>query len=194
MWFGSDITVNGPVFSNGGIRQDGDNTSTVESSRQTYTCGTESGCNSPESKPGVWGNGEIDELWEFPATPIDFDSIKVDFSSMKTAAQSGGLYLGASGAQGYHLVFNAAGTVSVYKVTGTSTVQGYSAEDGCENMQQDIVSQTLVNTRNLSNTSIIFAEDNIWVEGVVNGKTTVAAARFPIGTFNALIMDTNDLT
>lgn len=193
-WFGNDITVTGPVFSNGGIRQDGDNTSTVESSRQTYTCGLETGCTSPEEKPGVWGNGEINELWEFPVTPIDFDSIKVDFSSMKSSAQNEGLYLGPSGAQGYHLVFNSSGNVNVYSVTGTSTVQGYTNEGGCENMQQNIVSETLTGTYSLATTPIIFAEDHLWVEGVVNGKTTVAAARFPLGTFNAVIWIPNDLT
>lgn len=194
MWFGNDIDVNGPVFSNGGIRMDGYNASTMESSRLTYTCGLETGCNSPEEKPGIWGNGEIDELWDFPVTPIDFDSIKVDFSSMRTAAQNEGLYLPASAAQGYHLVFDAAGIVNVYRVTGTSTVQGYSSEGGCENMQQDIVSQTLLSTHDLDDIPIIFAEDNLWVEGVVNGKTTVAAARFPLGTFNAVIWIPNDLT
>ncbi len=194
MWFGNDIDVTGPVFSNGGIRMDGNNTSTMESSRATYTCGIETGCNSPEEKPGIWGSGEIDELWKFPVTPIDFDSIKVDFSSMKTAAQDQGVYLTASGAQGYHLVFDPSGTVNIYKVTGTSIVQGYSDEGGCENMQQEIVSQTLINTRNLSTTPIIFAEDNVWVEGVVKGKTTVAAARFPLGTFNAVIWIPNNLT
>ena len=200
MWFGNDITVTGPVFANGGIRQDGTNTSTVESSRQTYTCGLETGCTSaqgnpqPEEKPGVWGSGEIDELWNFPVTPIDFDSIKVDFSSMKTTAQNSGLYQGPSGAQGYHVVFNSAGTFNLYRVTGTSTVQGYTAEGGCENMQQTIVNETLLGTYNVSEKSIIFLEDNVWVEGVVNGQTTIAAARFPIGSYNTVVWIPNDLT
>src|SRR3989344_4004907 len=81
MWFGDDITVNGPVFSNGGIRLDGHNSSTVESAKEDYICGVETGCfGSPSCKsectwssadstctcPGIWGNGEIDELWDFP--------------------------------------------------------------------------------------------------------------------------------
>ncbi|OGM60924.1 hypothetical protein A3A75_02435 [Candidatus Woesebacteria bacterium RIFCSPLOWO2_01_FULL_39_10] len=194
MWFGNDIDVTGPVFSNGGIRQDGTNTSTIESAKQTYTCGIESGCTSPETKPGVWGNGEIDELWSFPVAAIDFDSIKVDFSDMKSNAQSVGLYLGPSGAQGYHLVFNDDGTVSVYTITGTSPLLGYSLEDGCQSLYQVIASETAYGTYNLSTTPIIFAEDHVWVEGVVNGKTTVAAAQFPLGTYGTNIWIRGDLT
>jgi hypothetical protein len=194
MWFGNDITVTGPVFSNGGIRQDGTNTSTVESSRSIYTCGLETGCTSPEEKPGVWGNGKTKSLWSYPVTPIDFESIKVDFSSMKSSAQSNGLYLGPSGAQGYHLIFVSDGTVNVYKVTGTSSVLGYSLEGGCESMQQDIVSETILGNYSLSSAPIIFVEDNLWVEGVVKGKTTVAAAVFPLGTFDTTIWIPNNLT
>ena len=195
MWFGNSITVNGPVFSNGGIRVDGRNSSTVESAKETYTCGAESGCiPDPETKPGVWGNGEIDELWSYPAVPIDFDSIKVNFTNMKSASQTQGLYLGPSGAQGYHFVYTADGEVSIYKITGTSSINGYSLEYGCEILQQVITSETALGTYSLSATPIIFAEDNVWVEGVVNGKTTLAAARFPLGTFNANIWIKGDLT
>jgi hypothetical protein len=193
MWFGNSITVKGPVFSNGGIRMDGHNESTIESSRYDYTCGIESGCNTPETKPGIWGNGEIDELWKYPSVPIDFDSIKVNFNDMKASAQSGGLYLGPSSHQGYHLVFLADGTVNVYDVTGASSEKGYSLEYGCETLLQVIVSQTLLGNYSLATTPIIFAEDNIWVEGTVKGKTTVAAARFPLGTFNATIWIPNNL-
>lgn len=195
MWFGNSITVNGAVFSNGGIRLDGHNSSTVESAKQTYTCGAESGCTpDPEEKPGVWGNGEIDELWSYPAVPIDFDSIKVNFNDMKSSAQSEGLYLGPSDAQGYHLVYTDDGSVSVYKVTGTSPINGYSLEYGCEILQQVIASEVALGTYSISSTPIIFAEDHLWVEGIVNGKTTLAAARFPLGTFNANVWIRGNLT
>ncbi len=194
LFFGTDIVVNGPVYSNGGIRQDGTNSSTVESAKQTYTCGLESGCSNPLTKPGVWGNGKLDSLWSYPKAPIDFDSFKVDFNQMKSAAQSTGIYLGPSNAQGYHIVFTSDGNFQVYKVTGVAPIKGYSIENECETLNEEIVSQALVTTRSVSNTPIIFAEDNVWVEGVVNGKTTIAAARFPLGTFNANIWIPNNLT
>ena len=194
MWFGNSITVTGPVFSNGGIRQDGKNTSTIESAKETYTCGLESGCDDPEEKPGVWGNGELDELWDFPINPIDFDSIKVDFNEMESSAQSDGLYLPDSGGQGYHLLFTSDGNVTVYTVTGISPIKAYSLENGCEDLYQVIESETLQGTYSLASTPIFFIEDHVWVDGVVNGKTTVVAARFPLGTFNANIWIKDDLT
>src|SRR3989344_6476749 len=58
LWFGNGTTVNGPVFSNDGIRMDGVNTSLIQSAKETYTCGIETGCwPNSEEKPGVWGNG-----------------------------------------------------------------------------------------------------------------------------------------
>lgn len=194
VWFGNDITINGPVFSNGGIRQDGQNTSTVESAKQTYTCGIETGCTDPETKPGIWGNGEIDELWYFPVTAIDFDSFKVNFNDMKTSAQSSGLYLEPSGVSGYHIVFNSNGTFTVYEVTSSSPINGYSLEQGCEILYQVIVNQDPVGIYNVADKPIIFVEDIVWVDGVVNGKTTIAAARFPLGTYDTNIWIVDDLT
>ena len=194
VWFGNGVTINGPIFSNGGIRQDGTNNSTVESSKEIYICGIETGCTNPEEKPGVWGNGEIDEIWSFPVKPIDFDSIKVDFSKLKAFAQTTGLYLGPSAAQGYHIVFADNGDFSVYKVTGVNSFKGYSIEKGCENLYQDIVSEELLGTYQISQRNIVFAEDTVWVDGVVNGKITLVAARFPIGSFETNIWVTKDLT
>lgn len=194
MWFGPDITVNGPVFSNGGIRQDGTNTSTVESAKATYTCGLETGCLTPEEKPGIWGNGNLKSLWNFPTRSIDFESIKVNFINMRSQAKSNGLYLGPSGVQGYHIVFTNDGYLSVYKVTGALNIPGYSWENGCENLYQEIVSETAIGTYSVSETPIIFIEDHVWAEGVVNGKTTLTAARFPLGTFNANVWLTANLT
>jgi hypothetical protein len=192
--FGNDVTINGPVFSNGGIRQDGTNTSTVQSAKETYICGLESGCTSPTEEPGVWGTGKIEELWEFPVNQIDFDSFKVNFSEMKTSAQNDGLYLDPSGSQGYHIIFTSDGNLTVYEVTGVSPIKGYSLENGCDNLYQTITDETIIGTYAVDATPIIFAEDNVWVEGVVNGKTTIAVARFPLGTFNAVIWIPNNLT
>jgi len=194
VWFGNDITITGPVFSNGGIRLDGYNTSTVESAKLKYTCGLETGCSNPETKPGIWGNGKIQALWSFPVAPIDFDNIKVDFNQMKSAAENVGLYLAPSQAYGYHIVFADNGTFSVYKVTGASPINGYSLEQGCEILYQSITNQAPLGTYSVSDNQIIFAEDHVWVDGIVNGKITITAARFPLGTYNANIWITDNLT
>lgn len=196
LWFGHGTTVNGPIFSNNGIRMDGTNTSTIQSAKTTYTCGVETGCwPNSQTKPGIWGNGGPQNLWEFPKSPVDFASIVVDFAAMKTGAQSSGIYLPASDASGYHLVFSSDGQVKVYKVTSTSSpARGYTPEDGCQNLYQKIVKEQLQATYSLTNKQVLFAEDTLWVDGVVKGKLMVTAARFPLDTFKTNMWITNNLT
>ena len=194
LWFGNSITVHGKVHSNGGIRQDGTNTSTLQSARSTYTCGIESGCPNPEEKPGIWGTGQEESLWDFPVPPIDYDGLNVDFLEMKNQSQtSEGVYL-PPGALGYHIVFSPAGTFNVYEVTAKNYVKGYSSENGCENLYQVIVSESLIGTYQVADKDIVFAEADTWVEGTLNGVITVAAAQFPLGSYTTYIWLPNDLT
>jgi len=183
-WYGSGITVNGQVHSNNGIRMDGTNTSTVSSAQQTYTCGSETGCSPSTEQPGVWGSGGDQSLWDFPVPAVDFNSISFDFATMRNSAQSGGLYLGDSGARGYHLVFNSNGTFDLRRVNYTSYYYGYDDVDGCQRRYQRIGSETLIGTFSVDDNPIIFAEDYLWVEGDVRGRTNVVAAKFPLETNN----------
>lgn len=193
-WFGSGITVYGKIHSNNGIRQDGLNISTVSSAKETYTCGSETGCNPSQTKPGVWGAGGDQSLWQFPVPAIDFNAISFDFAQMRQEAQTNGLYMGPSAAYGYNVVFQGNGTFTVSRVTGTSSVYGYASEDGCRRRRQIITSQTLLGTYNVADTRIIFLEDMSWVSGTLNGKATLTAARFPIDTYNTNIWINNNLT
>lgn len=202
-WYGSGITVNGRIHSNNGIRMDGTNLSLVTSAQDEYMCGSETGCQPPTKKPGVWGSGSDQGLWQFPIPTIDFDAISFDFANMRDSAQENGLYLDDSNAEGYHLVFNSAGTVTVSKVTRVNRIRGYSVpgqglgqagQGGCERLRQEIRTETNIGTYNLSETPIILAEDHLWVEGVVNGQVTVAAVRFPIQSSNANIWIYDNIT
>jgi hypothetical protein len=181
VWFGQGMTIYGPVFSNGGIRQDGHNTSTLQTTKETYTCGVESGCSPSDTKPGIWGKGGPQELWEFPVTAIDFNSIVIDFNRMKTAAQINGLYLPPAG-QGYHLVFRPEGTFELYRVNNTTFAKGWSFDYECENLYQEIQNKQLIGTYPVAGNPIIFVEDTVWVEGTVNGRVTIVAARLPINS------------
>jgi len=189
-WYGSNITVTGPIHSNNGIRMDGTNLSYVRSAKEDYQCGSETGCLPPQNRPGVWGAGGDQSLWEFPVPAVDFDSISVDLSEMRTAAQTGGLHLDETSNQddGYHIVFNGT-TFSVYLVEDTERVRGYSVPGqglgnqglgGCRWLDQLIDDESLLGTYNISDNPIIFVEDNLWVEGTVDGRVTVAAATFPL--------------
>jgi len=194
VWFGQGVTVNGKVHSNIGVRQDGINTAEITCASTTYTCGKETGCDPPEQKPGIWGEGQDQSLWTFPVPVVDFDAIAFDFGKMRQDAQTKGLYLGPSGVYGYNLVFNANGTLNVYKVTQAEGYEGWSIEDGCKNRREVINSQTLVGTYNVSSTPIIFIEDITWVRGTLNGRTTLVAARFPLETYQTNIWLPDNLT
>lgn len=184
IWFGAKITIHGKVFSNGGIRMEGTNDSTMQSAKQTYTCGDETGCSPPETKPGIWGSGGPQNLWEFPVVPIVFKSIVVDFTNMQKAADQNGLYLKSSKAYGYHVIFKPDGSYTVNKVTQVVTKKGWSVEGGCESLGQVINRETLVGNYTINTKPIVFIEDNLWVEGTIKGRVTVVAAKLPIDLYS----------
>lgn len=199
-WYGSNITVSGQVHSNNGIRQDGTNLSVVRSAQQTYICGDETGCynqsychspcvwrSSPSrcECPGVWGNGSDAGLWQYPTTTINFESISLDFDNLQDEANNIGLYLPESpSAQGYHIVFSGT-SFNVYRVSSVSYYNGYTPDDGCQRRYERISNQNLIGTYNVSDKPIIFSEEDLWIDGEVDGRTTIVAARFPIDS-NAL--------
>lgn len=181
-WYGDGITVNGDVHSNTGIRMDGINTARVSSAQEEYVCGSETGCSPSTMMPGVWGSGGDQGLWEYPVPTVPFSTIEFNFDDMQQSADQEGLNLGESNAQGFHLVFNENGTVDVRRVTWVGYYNGYDSDDGCRRRYQRIFSETSIGTYDVADTPIIFAEDHVWIEGVVNGRVTVVAARFPIAS------------
>ena len=194
VWFGQGITVSGEIFSNGGIRMDGTHDSLVKSAKETYTCGTETGCWPPQSKPGVWGIGGPQELWQFPVTGFDFNNIVTDFSDMKTESQLSGVYLPPSSNFGYHLVFAADGSVSVYEVLVADSRNGWNADDVCENLFQTISDEQLIGVYQTSDKKLFYAEDTVWVDGTVSGQVNVVAARLPVESFTTNIWVNDNLT
>lgn len=193
-WYGTGLTVYGTVMSNGGIRMDGTNTSTIQSALPSYTCGTETGCSPSTTKNGVWGAGGPSALWQFPVPATDFASLNINFNTMKTQAQSTGTYLAASGSLGYHVIFTNDGKYTIRKVTGATNRPGWSVENNCENLSQDITTESAVGTYTIAQKPLIFAEDNLWVDGIVNGDVTVVAARFPLNVNFMNIWITNNIT
>jgi hypothetical protein len=176
VWAGSDRVIVGPYHSNGGIRMDGTNNSTVSSGQSTWSCTSSYGCSpTNNSAPGVLGNGPNSDLWSYPATPINFTGITVDLSVMQSKAQTGGgYYLGPSGRSGYHIIFNADGTFTVRRVNSKENEPHGYAWGQYMNI---LKGTTLVGTYPIpSNCPVIYVEDQVWLEGVVNGKVTIAAA------------------
>lgn len=183
VWFGEGEEV-GKLHSNGGIRMDGVNDSTVESPLEEYFCYPMHGCNPPyEIKPGVWGEGEGNALWRFPpeydVTAIDFEAVTIDLSEMKDRARNGGLYLAPSSRWGYHLAFEFDGTVNIYEVNRVYRTYGCDTSR-CNYLYIDIASESFVNSYNYNSLSepIIFVEEQAWVSGELQGRITVASADF----------------
>jgi hypothetical protein len=133
----------------------------------------------------VWGVGGDQDLWDFPVSNIDFDKVTTDLKALQTLAENsacgGGedCYWKQRGL-GYHIVFLANGTFNLYRVNKLENpIWGYDGEDW-KREADDIDEESLEGNYIIpQNCGIIMVEDDLWIEGTVKGKVTVAAARFP---------------
>lgn len=188
IWIGSDESISGKMHSNNGIRFDGTGNAPITSAKSTYICTYGQGSPCPALKNGVWGSAlqSTQSFWQFPMPAVDFSSITSDLATMKNLAQTAGIYLPPSNAQGYSLVFNSSGTVSVYKVTGLkSNPTGWDINGNAHNEGTDYDSRILQFTDAIPTNGIIYVEDKTWVEGVIHGRATVVAAQLPYDSSTA---------
>lgn len=157
-------------------------------------CPVAHGCRISASKcicPGIFTTtaNSTPSLFKFPTPPFSFDAITMDLGDIKTAAKTGGgIYFPPSvdkvpGSKGYHLVFLNNGTVRVSTVRSLYPVNGYNDE---EKWHQDrfIINNEDIYTKDYADgiypipadCSVIYVEDNLWIEGAVKGKVVVASA------------------
>lgn len=202
-WYANGITINGLVHSNNGIRMDGVNLSLVTSAQEDYMCGNETGCHPPTNKGGIWGTGGDQGLWQFPVPTVDFGAISVDLAQLRTISQTEGLYLAPSNRAGYHIIFNNDGTFTVRRVNSSTWYRAYQTpgsglggqgKGGCRQRYQVIGGETTLGTYSIGTDPLIFAEDNVWIEGTIRGRVTVAAASFPIGSSNIDVWINGNIT
>lgn len=179
VWAGSDREIKGPYHSNGGIRMDGENKSLVTSARDTWTCTASFGCSPSQEKPGVFttANG-VEELFDFPVTPFDFDGITMDLAEIKSLTQSGqGIYLPPSGEKGYHVILRNDRSLDVYKINQLDSIYAYDTETEWHWEDSVIDNESFLANYNIANDcGLIFIEDDLWVEGEVKGKITLVSA------------------
>lgn len=198
VWAGSDRNIIGPYHSNGVIRMDGTNSSTVTSGQSTWVCDGSMSCapgGTGSTTNGVYGSGPNSSLWDFPAPPINFTGLTVDLTSMQSKAQTSGRYIGPSGNYGYRITFKSDGTMDVDRVTGTTLYWGYTQEAGWV-QERHVISATsfVANYPIPSSCSVIFVEDKVWLQGVVNGRVTIAAADVDTAGVNPSIILNNNIT
>ncbi len=184
VWVGEDRQINGPYHSNGGIRMDGTNDSTVSSKLATWKCTTSFGCTTPfQTKNGVFGSGTGSSLWQYPASWIDFANIESTFGDLQHMGQDSGVYLplsslgpGNNGNKGWHIVFRNDGTFTASRVKTVTTVWGESPDLVWAQEGSIIKTEGTPTTYTLpSSCSLIFVEDDVWIEGTVKGKVAIVA-------------------
>jgi len=196
VWIGSDHEIRGPYHSNGGVRMDGENQSTVTSAKDKWICTGSFACSPCPVSAGCWIEGtdcycpgvftttqnSNPDLFSFPVPPFDFAGITIDLAQMKNSAQSSGIYLPPSTdlnpqGKGYHIKFKNNGTFETWLITGLSPTWAYSLEEGWHYDYFTITNEYLYNSYSIpSACSVIFFEDNLWPEGEVKGKVTIASA------------------
>jgi len=197
VWAGSDREIKGPYHSNGGIRMDGGNNALVTSAKETWICTPSFGCSPSQEKPGVFttANGN-EELFRYPVPPFDFEGITMDLAEIKdlTKNQSQGIYLPPSEEQGYYVILNK-GSIEVYKITDLDPIYAYNLEDDWHWEYSVINEKTLLgNYPILSDCSLVFVEDNLWIEGEVQGKLTVVSADLETPNKETNVWLTGDIT
>jgi hypothetical protein len=188
IWLGATSTVNGKMHSNNGIRFEGTANAPITSARDTYTCGSNQGCSSGgETKNGVWGSPPqaTQNFWQFPVPSVSFAAITANLAEIKDEAENGGIYLPPSNDDGYSIVFNSNGTVSVYKVNSLRSTPDWSSGSGWNTSNLDYNTRTLQFTQAIPSNGAIYIEDNTWVEGTVRGRVMLAAAKLPYSASSA---------
>ncbi len=182
--FGIGTEIYGPLHSNGGIRFDGIAHNLVSSSVSCYD-DPDTGYSDPCERPGVWTseadpNAVFLSGTSYPVPAVDFTGITADLAQMKADAQSDGFYLPFD-SRGYRIHFNVNGTFDVYEVDKLMPNGWiYEGSEGWKNTSYDIDEETLLSAGNvIPNNGLIFVEADAWVDGIVNGRVTVASGRFP---------------
>lgn len=202
VWAGDDRSIRGFYHSNGGVRMDGNNFSLVTSAApqgewictesfgcSSYNCPISSGCrlvNSTCVCPGVFTttNNSNPGLFEYPITPLNFEGFTGDLDDIKKAADANLSYFKPSkeinsSADGYHVKLKSNGTLEVWIITNLTPISGYSLEEGWHT-DYFIINpndEYLYNTYNInSSCGVFYFEDNLWIEGTLKGRLTIASA------------------
>jgi len=186
VWMGPSDIMHGPYHSNAGIRMDSTPNAPVTSSLSTWTCTASFGCSPNKVVDGVFGDGGNKNFWKYPTPQVDFGAISANFLSLKSVAESQGIYLpryskGKSNNinyySGYHLIFNTNGTVTIRKAKAYGLLE-YDLDKGSWGYDYALIrNEASYETLTIpSSCGLIFVEDNTWIEGVIPSQVTVVVA------------------
>jgi len=159
-WFGVNESTEGPIHSNVGIHFDGTANGVVSSSNSTYIPSSSYGGDGHTTRDGVWGNGSPKNFWVFPVPKIDFNQVSVDFINLRTKADMGGIHLASSNSRGYFLKLRADKKIDIYRVSRE---------------RSSGITTNFIETKDAPGNGILYAEDNLWIDGVWSERITIAA-------------------
>jgi hypothetical protein len=218
MYFGSGTVTYGPIQSNKGIHFDGVAHGPVSSALSTYVdpdygtkewaVYTTSGANDPQPPTPLPTRADVFTVGRQLSIPaIDFSSLTANLATLKSQAQSGGIYLAQSeytysyscgtrrnprtctrttNGYGYDLKFKTNNTFDLYVVTAIETPNNYycGADYTASNQTQwglwSVNSEQFVQNYTIPANGVVFLEDNAWVEGQIDGsRVSVVSAVLP---------------
>ena len=170
MAFGFNAIVHGTIHSNGYIRFDGTTDSWVRSAKFH----------------GITGGGGPKSFWQEEVPEIDFFSVSGDLDAISDLADLDNTHYTSSGQKGWHFVFNN-DQYTVYKVTDLNCYYGEGQWRGGKKNRYwdgttycyDIKTETSIGTYDLPTHGAIFVEDNVWVDGVIDGRVSIGVGKFP---------------
>ena len=202
MNFGAGTVTYGPIQSNQGIHFSGIAHGPVSSALSTYTdpdygtnqwaVYTSSGTADPTPPTPLPTRADVFTVGRQLSIPaVDFSSLTSNLATLKSTAQSGGVYLsssqyGGTAAQGYHIVLKTNNTFDLYVVTAVVTTSGSCMTNSTAASQSQwglwtISSQQFSSNQAIPANGVIFAEDHVWVDGQINGaRVTIVAAKMGV--------------
>jgi type II secretory pathway pseudopilin PulG len=170
-WFGK-------THSNTGIRIETWNINdTVTCSRSSYTY-------EGSTKPGIWSqylasNDPSRALWSFPVPSVDFNTVTSDF--VRLSSKATGIHnlayvtpTSSGAAHGWYIKLLPNLKYQVAQVTGESESKSYVSGN---NRGGYLTYGTLSAVRDYPADGVIYANDNVWIEGTgLDGRITVACS------------------
>lgn len=178
------------------------NTTYLDDCNQEYP--ENQSCTTQVTRDAIWALGanktQSSPYWDNPTTTADFTGISTSFATISQKSSLTGNINLPFYSSGHSLVFNSNGTVSVYKVlktvnsgarfpitkalsNGSNTALDYlnggtDYDTGtCTSCSGCHSSRCLVYTKTIPSTGlVIYATNNLWVEGTVKGRVVIATA------------------
>lgn len=218
VWVGSDHKINGPYHSNGGVRMDGENQSLFTSGKENWICTNffgcdicpvDDGCVVEEDNcvcPGILTTTQNSNpgLFDFPIPAFDFTGITIDLAQIKDITEYNleEYYWPVvttinSNGEGYHLKFLNNGSFEVWIITDLAPTNAYSIEEGWHYDYFTITNEYYYKTVFINEECpLIFIEDNLWIQGEIKDKVTVASANLidPNLDTDIILLDNIDYT